>query len=319
VDPLESVRSGCAWVAHKSVYVRVVGDSIQRYATALAAQDLSPPELDPTSHYLGDAEATLAFIVTLDTINFGSGYFPHLRKREGLSGYFTLATSLTEQFRALGPWNPDELLSLTADECAVLLGQHMEHPHIAELMGLYSRALNDLGRFLIQRHQGSFCNLVQSAAGSAARLVAELIHMPLFNDAGTYQGFEVPFYKRAQLMAADLALAFDRSGPGEFRDLARLTAFADNMVPHVLRWDGILEYSPSLAGHIDGQRPIPAGSPEEVEIRACAVHAVEMLSDALKNQGRPAPPMHIDYLLWNRGQQRRYKERPRHRTRTTFY
>ena len=39
------------------------------------------------------------------------------------------------------------------------------------------------------------------------------------------------FYKRAQIVASDLALA----GVAEFDDLDRLTIFADNLVPHVLR------------------------------------------------------------------------------------
>ena len=29
--------------------------------------------------------------------------------------------------------------------------------------------------------------------------------------------------------------------------------------------------------------------------------------------------MQLDYVLWNRGQQARYKAEPRHRTRTVFY
>ncbi len=313
------MRRGCARVARDPDYVRIVEGTIQSYAATLAVQDLSPPQLDPASHYVDDAEGTLAFIVTLDTINFGSGYFPHLRKREGMSGYFTLATSLTEHFRARGPWNAQELLSLRPGDCAALFGQSMDIPQTAELMGLFSRALNELGRFLIQQHRGSFYNLVQSAAGSAARLVADLISMPLFNDATMYRDFKVPFYKRAQLMAADLALAFHGSGPGSFRDLDRLTIFADNLVPHVLRCDGVLEYSPSLARQIDEQHPIPAGSLQEVEIRACAVHAVELLSERLRKQGCTASPMQIDYLLWNRGQQKKYKELPRHRTRTPYY
>ena len=60
--------------------------------------------------------------------------------------------------------------------------------------------------------------------------------MPLFDDPG--------FYKRAQIVPADLALA----GVAEFDDLDRLTIFADNLVPHVLRVDGVLAYDAELAG-----------------------------------------------------------------------
>jgi hypothetical protein len=143
--------------------------------------------------------------------------------------------------------------------------------------------------------------------------------MPYFRDVEKYQDLEVPFYKRAQLTAADLALAFDGQGPGRFDDLDELTTFADNLVPHVLRADEVLRYEPDLARRIDGEELIPAGSREEIEIRACALHAVEQLTAVLRGRGHRVTAAKLDYLLWNRGQQPSYKARPRHRTRTVFY
>jgi hypothetical protein len=64
---------------------------------------------------------------------------------------------------------------------------------------------------------------------------------------------------------------------------------------------------------------IPAGSPEETEIRAVALHAVERLVALLQAHGTPASARELDYLLWNRGQRASYKAQPRHRTRTVFY
>ena len=54
---------------------------------------------------------------------------------------------------------------------------------------------------------------------------------------------------------SDLALA----GVAEFHDLDRLTIFADNLVPHVLRVDGVLRYDPALAARIDAGELIPPG------------------------------------------------------------
>ena len=120
-----------------------------------------------------------------------------------------------------------------------------------ELMALFARALNDLGRFLDERFGGSFAAPVAAAAGSATRLVRILAEMPSFRDVSRYDELSVPFYKRAQLTAADLALAFGGEGPGRFTDLDRLTIFADNLVPHVLRVDGLLRYDETLAARID--------------------------------------------------------------------
>ncbi len=186
-------------------------------------------------------------------------------------------------------------------------------------MRYFSSALNDLGEYLTQRFAGSFVGLVQSADHSAERLAELLIEMPFFNDVSTYDGLKVPFYKRAQITSADLCIAFDGQGPGRFDDLERLTIFADNLVPHVLRVDGVLQFEPSLLERINRQDLIAPGSAEEVEIRACALHTVELLSAELRSMGQLVPPMKLDYLLWNRGQQRQYKAQPRHRTRTVYY
>jgi hypothetical protein len=126
-----------------------------------------------------------------------------------------------------------------------------------------------------------------------------------------YDGEDVPFFKRAQIAAADLALA----GLAPARDLQRLTLFADNLVPHVLRLDGVLAFDDSLVARIEAGELIEHDSPEEVEIRACALHAVELLVAAHGATTATA----VDNALWHRGGEPRYKARPRHRARTTAY
>lgn len=316
----DEVRSACQAVAERATQVRIDYDRLASYAAALPLDEVAHPTIDPAYHYIGHGEATLSFIVVLDTINFGSGYFPHLRKRPGMSGYFTIASSLTEQYTRHGPLSAQALAELDASDCARIFSQDLSNHPACELMGLFARALNDLGRFLLNRSSGSFAGLVEEAGSSAERLVRSLSEMPCFNDVATYHGVEVPFYKRAQLMASDLALAFGGAGPGEFHDLDRLTIFADNLVPHVLRTDKVLLYTGDLARRIDREELIAAGSAEEVEIRACALHAVTLLTEKLRSSGRAVNDMLLDYLLWNHGQDRSYKTiGPRHRTRTVYY
>ena len=91
--------------------------------------------------------------------------------------------------------------------------------------------------------------------------------------------------------------------------------FADNLVPHVLRLDGILSYDPALVARIDRGELIEHGSPEEIEIRACALHAVELIV-----AGAPAPaPRTSTRCCGIAGRQPRYKAVPRHRSRCTAY
>ena len=253
-----------------------------------------------------------------------------MRKPAGLSGYFTVARALKASFEREGPWSADSLAAMTAERCAAVFGQPPGFP----LLELFAQALRDLGRLLLDRYDGSPTALVAAADGSAARLVDLLTAMPFFRDVATHDGQAVAFYKRAQLTAADLALALDTlrqrdgaAGPHEpvggadplFRDLDHLTIFADNLVPHVLRVDGVLRYDPALLARIDAERLLEPGSPEEVEIRACAVHAVELVKETLSRQGHPVTATQLDYFLWNRGQAPEYKALPRHRARSVFY
>jgi hypothetical protein len=319
VSLLNYVRETCKAVAEQAATVQIDVERIGGYADKLPLDRVERAGHDPDSHYLGHREDTVAFFLTLDAINFGSGYFPHLDKRPGMSGYFTVASALTNHFRAHGALSASELAQLSVQECTRMMGQDPDNAPVRELMGLFGQALNDLGQFLLDRFQGSFTRLVEAARGSAERLVGLLIEMPLFRDVTSCRGTSVCFYKRAQLAAADLSLAFEGRGPGCFHDLDRLTIFADNVVPHVLRVDGILRYEDDLLARINREELIPAGSTEEVEIRACAVHAAELLRAKLHRAGQEITSMQLDQLLWNKGRGHTYKSRPRHRTRTVYY
>jgi hypothetical protein len=301
---LDGVREAAAAVSSSATFVRIQHSAIEAYAAALPLELARAPELDPATHFLGEPDATLAYVVQLDAINFGSGYFPHLKKRPGLSGYFTVASSLKDHFAAHGALSAEQLQALTLLDCTRIFGQAPDGGPVDELMGLFARALGDLGGYVAGRFGGSFRALVSTAEGRAERLVSVLAEMPFYQDVG--------FYKRAQLTAADLSVAHVAT----FSDLDRLTIFADNLVPHVLRVDGILRYAPELLARIEAEELIPPGSPEEREIRACALHAVELIAAA---RGSPVTSMQLDYVLWNRGQEPAYKAHPRHRTRTVFY
>jgi hypothetical protein len=298
----DDVRAACAQIAEQASSVRIDADRLAAYDAGADGRPVEDPGLDPARHYLEGPPGDVAlYTLALDTINFGSGWFPTLAKRTDpatgrtVSGYFTIAWNLADHFRIHGPWSTVQLRTMRTDALAEILGQRADH----ELMSLYSQALRDLGRFLGDR---SVLDVVARAGGSAESLATQLASgMALYDDRG--------FYKRAQIAANDLALA----GVATFDDLDRLTIFADNLVPHVLRCDGVLIYDPALAARIDAEQLLPAGR-EEREIRACALHACEQLGARLG-----IPPRVLDMWLWTRGQAPELKARPRHRCRTVYY
>jgi hypothetical protein len=313
---LAELREACDTVAGRARHVRINEGRIRAYAASLApAQALAGQhEHGDTSIGVeglqtddGERERTAAFWLTLAAINFGSGWFPTLRKQPGRSGYDTISCGLRARFDTTGPWTAADLTRIDRAELAEVTRQDPAH----ELMGLYAASLHDLGANLLAEFGGSFWAPVRHADRSALALVEVLARWSCFEDVSSYDGLELWFLKRAQLACADLARA--RVAP--FTDVPRLTMFADNLVPHVLRLDGILSFDTDLIGRIERGELIEHGSPEEVEIRACTVQAVELIVGA--RTGLTAAG--VDELLWHRGRGPRYKASPRHRSRCTAY
>jgi hypothetical protein len=160
----DDVRRHCAEVATGARSIRIDLEAAEGIEAG------PPPSLDPATHYLeGEPEEVATFLLTLDAINFGSGWFPTLRKPAGRSGYFTVASALAARFRAAGPWSPGELLELDAEAVARVLGQEPDH----ELMALYAQALNDLGAFL-----GDHRDVVAHGLVGEQRLDLALLALP---------------------------------------------------------------------------------------------------------------------------------------------
>jgi hypothetical protein len=296
----DEIRAACARVAGAARSVRIVESAIAGYALTLPAESPPAPDLAPGA----TDEERAAFGLQLNAVNFGSGWFPTLRKPAGLSGFRTVEAGL----KAHGPWTAQALTEVDAAETAATFGgQDPGH----ELMALFAAAFCEVGEHVLERHGGSFLALARAGDGSAVRLAEHLATLPTWRDVSPYDGARVPFFKRAQLAAADLHL----QGIAPAGDIAALTAFADNLVPHVLRIDGVLEFDAGLVARIDRGELLEHDSPEEVEIRACALHAVELLVAA--HAGTTATA--VDNALWHRGAQPRYKAHPRHRARTTAY
>ena len=165
---------------------------------------------------------------------------------------------------------------MRTEEVADTLGQDRDH----ELMALYAQALRDLGRFLGERHA---LDLVAESGGSAAR--ARRARSPTAWRCTTTAASG----SARRSSPSNLALA----GVATFADLDRLTIFADNLVPHVLRCDGVLRLRAGPRRAIDAGRPLRPG-PQEREIRACAVHACELLVGAHRPAAARARPAPVD-------------------------
>ena len=143
----------------------------------------------------GDDEAMATEVVVWNAVNFGSGWFPVLRKRDGLSGARSLAEALADHVsrqhthrRMAGPSR--------RSTCAEVFGQLDPGP-VDDLLDLFACA--GATSALLADRFGGRAELVWSAGGSAAALVGTLATMPLAHDVAVYrldgEPFEVPFHK----------------------------------------------------------------------------------------------------------------------------
>src|ERR1700728_574633 len=131
---MDDLRAACAAVAARARHVRVRAEEIPTYAAEVVQPALMQRPVGEAPGVAEDPERRAAFWLSLDAINFGSGWFPTLRKRRGLSGYTTSAPAWREH----GPPTASELAELDPGTMADILGQDPEH----ELMALYTVSLN---------------------------------------------------------------------------------------------------------------------------------------------------------------------------------
>lgn len=311
------IRRAYEAVAAQARHVSIRGDLIPGYAAGLPREPYDDV-FDKAHHYTARRDGAIAYVFMLDAVNFGSGLSPDL-EAEGFrlvdgSFYYSMATRLKNRFEEHGEPKAVELAGLTPRQCAEIFLLDTARDAQARLAGMYADALNQLGRFVSEKYDGSFLRLLDSADRSAERLVTILSEIDCYRDVAFYKGVEIPLLKRAQSTAADMQDALSHFGERHFRDIGALTMLPDNAVAHVLRVDGILEYSGELRRIIDASEKIPAGSEMEIEIRACAGQAVEDIAGAT---GLSA--IALDRIFWHRSLERRYADIPAHRTATQFY
>lgn len=320
---MSEVLDTARWVAERSQHVWIDEEALLRFCRALLRSPFEIPPWDRQHHFQGGEEETAVYILLLDTLNFcfwpakGAERWEISYGKETLSGYIGLAACLKKAIESGVPLERADYLARLSMEA---LGQVLSGKGELLLMERRLEAVRELGEMLCRHYAGKAAVLVNAADKSALKL-SELLAARLlsFRDTAEYEGRKIVFLKRAQIVCADLYGAFEGKGCGAFTDLAELTAFADYKLPQVLRQLGILHYSTSLARRVDGYVLIEAGSPEEVEIRANTVWAVELLRQKLKRGGRPLSAFELDGMLWNMGQHDAYRTKPYHRTVTIFY
>eukprot|EP00808_Paulinella_micropora_P001096 g16979.t1 len=333
-SPLALVRRSCWELAEVAQSVHIDHAALQAELTqhtALYSRAALPPNWAQSYHFqhAERPDLTAQYVLVLDALNFC--FWP----LEGYE-YAELAGSLKSVLekdptafdaKHLANMSSEELSSWLQPPAGSALAKKRwaakkQGAYTIPLVAERARALREVGRALLRRFEGHASQLVREAKCSAVELVRLVTaHLPAFRDHCVFEGRQRFFYKRAQILVGDLWGAFGGRGLGHFTDLEQLTCFADYRVPQLLRHLQILRYSDELARRVDAREEMPAGSLEELEVRACTVHAVELLC---AEQRKLFPenflhPFQLDWLLWERGEKLLAEMRPHHRVLTIYY
>jgi len=269
----------------------------------------------------------------VDTLNFcfwsrNNLSFTTSYKGKSYQGYFSLCAAINRALdEGIPITNASYLSTLTLDQLSYIFRSETkeEIPMIASRLSV----LREAGRVLTDKFEGNFVNLLKSANNSALKFISLVVeHFPSYRDESTFRERTVYFYKRAQILVADIWGCFEGQGLGYFHDIDSITMFADYRVPQALCQLGVLKYSTELLQRLNDDPYLLPSDPLEIQIRGCSIWSVELLRrkiDELKIERQQGDilvnSVILDFFLWDyaKNQPSLMSDFPFHKTSTIFY
>lgn len=302
-------------VVKRANHVRIDRQALAAWAGTRDPASFPAPTAPPELVFEGDREACANLCLLQNCLNFcfwsDQPWVVEFRGQRWTRTYAMFASILRAVEKDASWLSARRWMRATEREAGELLRGDGRIPLPAER----HRVLNETGAILQEQFDGRMAGVVEQAGGSARKVAYELAErFPSFRDVATHDCRQVAFLKRAQICAADIHRAWQRIGPAGLEAMEALTAFADYRLPQYLRHVGILELDAAFEARIERKEEIPAGSIEEVELRAAAIVAVELI----RREYDDVPAWKIDFHLWKHSHD--YEVRLKHhRTRSVYY
>ncbi|CAF1069224.1 unnamed protein product [Rotaria sordida] len=341
LSPLDSAR----FIMERARHVSINISALQKLANMISCammngectpddwigSDVGPPK--------GDDQLTIDWIFLITSLNFSfwtddNQHESYCRKYKNkiYYGYEALCVSINQALdEGIDIINAQYYSHITIDQLKYIF-RSIENSSQLPMLNERLNILHETGSVLVKEYGGHFTRCIEQSGGSAVDLVELIVKkFPSYRDEAVYDGQRVSFYKRAQILVADIWGCFNGHGFGHFTGMDGLTMFADYRVPQVLSHEGVLVYSNELKRRLEKKEEIPYGDSDECEIRAGSILAVHLIVNQAnekipleKDTGEGGPRLNapvVDVYLWRRRREltHLYKQTPFHRTRSIFY
>ncbi|KAH3759730.1 conserved eukaryotic protein [Pelomyxa schiedti] len=347
----EQVRESCARVSLVATDCQISQDGIERFVKFLEDdQSGTWTNIATTQPFIFGAnvaanKVTLEFVSVdaeinmlsvLDVLQIGCGYRKILHHYCNLGASDVMTRGITSLHKEMSNLTASALNTINAAAVARHFGfseEAMSNPLIRQLTEIIVSVLVGSGNALLSAGYPDFSSMVRHCSTIhtpplANDLVSTLFEkIPAFKDMAEYPtGQPVYLMKKAQLLAGDLYRRFAKELPDLFAysDITELTVFVDNVLPAVLRHFGVIIPSSRLTSAIEGQVDIPAQGELEVQLRAVAVRACELIIKHTRTLPESNPLHHLttldlDWFLWVVGKRPGIRSVERHVCQTTVY
>lgn len=299
------VRGDARSVAERALHVRIDDDAISRWAQSTDPAAIRPIERPAELTFSGPPEETARWILLLDALNFcfwsPAGTTPWQVEHAGRRWhrYYALVACLHRAVAADRTWlEPQRWAAVTAEQVAELFAGQGRIPMLADRV----RIMRETGRVTLERYDSRCMAILERAEFDAVQIACDLADaFSSFRDIHDYNGSNVAILKRAQIFAADIAVAMPQVDGPSLGHLSNLTAFADYRLPQVLRHLDVLRLAPAFEADIENGKHIAPSSEREIELRVCTIEAVERMVSSLRNRrGADVPAWMLDEYLWER-------------------
>ncbi len=318
---MKNIVNTCKFVVENSKHVKIHLDKINEFVDYFNESHIMHWfEESPFNLKKLNRKDRLHFLLVFNAISFSYWGDPKWRieyNEKEVDGAYGMIASIARAVEEGVPiLNADFLSKISEKSFGNILRGNTQIPLFLERLNI----LQQVGKTLILDFKGDFTNAIIEARGDSQKLLGIIIKsFPSFKDESVYDDKKIFFYKRAQLLVADIVQAFEDEDFANLKNYETLTACADYKLPFVLRRRGIFTYSKFLAEKIDNKIEIKKDSIEEVELRANTIWVVELLKEKIKNKIPNISSVYINDHIWMLGQIKYENDRPYHLTRTISY